>query len=558
MKVWLSQSILRQPFYTITLANPPMINQLVSTVHQWLSLMNVSIEKEYIHERLVSHPDYPSVLSITSLLDELGIENAAVQMEKKQLQEITFPFLAFIDQSDFILISDVSKIATTHKDFDRRWSGVVVIAEHNGELTETKEMTGLRLDMHRSKVKWMFFSVIMSALVFMTCFQMQSFYYGLLLFSAMLGLAVSVTIVLRELGIENLVSQQLCGKGTNTGCDTVLHSDAATFALGIKLSDVGVAFFSGITLLLLFSSFATATFFNASRLLITLFTFASLPFTLFSIYYQWRVAKRWCASCLLVIGILNTLMLIQAYGGMPAEQISPMHIVAAFSLFALPGTFWLLIRPLLNRKKELIENNIKLQRIYRSNEVLEASLRMQPTIDVSPWEFDFQIGDAQSPCQIMIVSNPYCVPCAEMHATLKELLQKDTGQIGITVRFLIDVYNETDERMRVVEHMLQYAYSRVNFFQSPDEMEQMLTTWYQSRDLQKFREYYPVSKTRDIYEKLERQTQWCQEAQVEFTPSLFINGYKLPSAYEQQDFASIVGNLVEIFSKEEITAEEYV
>jgi protein-disulfide isomerase len=534
-----------------------MTNQLVNTVHQWLSLLNVSVEKEYIHQRLVSHPDYPSVLSITSLLNELGIENAAVQMEKEQLQEITLPFLAFIDQSDFILISDGAETATACKDFDKRWSGVVVLAENNGELMETKEMTGFRLDKHRSKIKWMFFSGIVSVLIFMACFQVQSLYYDLLLFSAMAGLVVSTTIVLRELGIDNLVSQQLCGKGTDTGCDTVLHSDAATFTLGIKLSDIGVAFFSGITLVLLISSFASATFFNAGRLLTTLFTFASLPFTLFSIYYQWRVAKRWCASCLLVIGILNVLILIQAYGGVSTEQTNLMQVVAAFSVFALPGTFWLLIRPLLNRKKELIENNIKLQRIYRSNDVLEASLKMQPTIDATPWEFDFQIGNAASSCQVMIVSNPYCGPCAEMHTNLKELLQKNRGQLGITVRFLINVYNGTDERMKVVEHMLQYAYSRVNFFQSPDKIEQMLTTWYQSADLQKFSEHYPVSKTRNIYEKLEQQTLWAQEAQVEFTPSIFINGYKLPSAYEQQDLAGIASNLAEIFSAEKITIEEY-
>lgn len=534
-----------------------MTNQLVNTVHQWLSLMKVPIEKEYLYQRLVSHPDYPSVLSITSLLTELGIENAAVQMEKEQLQEITLPFLAFIDQSDFILIPDASQISTACKDFDRRWSEVVVLAEYKGELKETKEMTAMRLSMRHSKIKWMFLSAILSVLVGTACLRFQSLQEGILLFSALAGLVLSSTIVFRELGIDNFVSQQLCGKGTHTGCDTVLHSDAATFMLDIKLSDVGVSFFSGTALLVLISGFGSPGFFNAAQLLITVFTIASLPFTFFSLYYQWRVAKRWCASCLLVVGTLNMLLLAHLYKGIPEVQTNLTQVLAACSLLALPGACWLLIRPFLNRKKELLERTVKLQRIYRSNDVLEAALRMQPKIDVQPWKFDLQIGNAQSPCQIMIVSNPYCGPCAELHSSLKELVRKNRNEVGITVRFLMDVYDAADERRKVVEHMLQYAYSRTNFFQDPEEIEQMLTTWYQYRNLQKFSEEYPVSKTTNRYEQLEQQTLWAQEAQVEFTPSLFINGYKIPAAYEQQDLEGIVGNLREIFSTEKITAEAY-
>ena len=30
----------------------------------------------------------------------------------------------------------------------------------------------------------------------------------------------------------------------------------------------------------------------------------ALPYTIFSVYYQWRVAKQWCVLCLVVQGLL--------------------------------------------------------------------------------------------------------------------------------------------------------------------------------------------------------------------------------------------------------------
>lgn len=48
------------------------------TVGRWLSSMDIKISSALLKEAMQTHPDYPSLLSITDTLDELGIDNAAL------------------------------------------------------------------------------------------------------------------------------------------------------------------------------------------------------------------------------------------------------------------------------------------------------------------------------------------------------------------------------------------------------------------------------------------------------------------------------------------------
>ena len=68
-----------------------------TTVHTWLQELKIPASKTYIKQQLFSHPDYPSLLSITDTLNELGIENTAVHIEKGQLHEVPTPFLAHLN-----------------------------------------------------------------------------------------------------------------------------------------------------------------------------------------------------------------------------------------------------------------------------------------------------------------------------------------------------------------------------------------------------------------------------------------------------------------------------
>jgi len=43
---------------------------------------------------------------------------------------------------------------------------------------------------------------------------------------------------------------------------------------------------------------------SASLAIVSLFNLLALPYIIFSVYYQWRVAKQWCVLCLAVQALL--------------------------------------------------------------------------------------------------------------------------------------------------------------------------------------------------------------------------------------------------------------
>ncbi len=93
------------------------MNPLVVTICRWLSLLGVRAEEAYVRQRLLSHPDFPSALAITSLLDDLGIENAVARLDKEQAHALATPFLAFVGGEDFMLVNGLATIENTVKDF---------------------------------------------------------------------------------------------------------------------------------------------------------------------------------------------------------------------------------------------------------------------------------------------------------------------------------------------------------------------------------------------------------------------------------------------------------
>jgi hypothetical protein len=359
-----------------------MTYQLTQSVHQWLSLMDISINKKYLNQRLLSHPDYPSALSVTSLLDDLGIENGVVQIDESQLPEIPTPFLAFIDREEFAIVTDLEKIENSIKDFNVRWNGVVIYAEKPAEIFQSPELRKTKVSERDLRVKRAIAIIVIMVLSSLAFLQANTL-NAILSIVNFFGLVVCGSIVLRELGIESVVSQRLCGTGENTGCDAVLHATVSKLPFDIKLSDVGVSFFSGVLLLLLINPFITENYQKTLQLLIAGVILSSIPFTIFSLYYQWKVAKQWCKSCLLVVAILWVMTIIQLQYPFGMISINLMTAAGVVVFFVLPGSLWLIIRSLLNHEQELINSNFLLKRVYRSPELFENHLLRQNKIDTT-------------------------------------------------------------------------------------------------------------------------------------------------------------------------------
>jgi hypothetical protein len=524
-----------------------MDSRIVTTVHQWLSKMHIPAEKEYVYQRLVSHPDFPSAFSITRLLDDLGIENGVAKIEADQLHEIPIPFLAFVDEKEFHLITDIENIEKSIINFKTRWNGVIIFAEPPEKISPSEENKKIAQSVSHSRIKWIItiaVSLFLSAIAFSELNSTSS----IILTLAIIGVIISGAIVLREAGINTVISQHLCGDDP-TGCDGVLHNNPNVLPLAIKPSDLSVSFFSGIIVLSWISSFMSANLQAIVIHLIAVACFISIPFTAFLIYYQWKVVKKWCTLCLIVVGLLWVMALLQYPYAFQAAKINNISIlgVGLIGLFMLPGVLWFLVRSLLTKTRELYSSNIILQRIYRSPELFKAHLLSQNKIEIEPWSFDLQLGNPAASCQIVVVSSFFCGPCTETFHHLQALLANLKNDIGITIRFLLSDKENNGIQLKIMRHILQYAFATHNFFNTPEKILHLLNTWYTVKNFEKFSESHPIKQKINVDEILDIQTNWFLSANIQYTPTIFINGYELKSPYSQAALLEFSGLLTEMF-----------
>ena len=84
-----------------------------------------------------------------------------------------------------------------------------------------------------------------------------------------------------------------------TDCGAVLTSKGGTVFSGLKLSDLSILYFMGLSICWVISLPVIGQ--NNAVLPITLL---ALPITFYSVFYQYRVIKKWCTLCLGVVAIL--------------------------------------------------------------------------------------------------------------------------------------------------------------------------------------------------------------------------------------------------------------
>jgi protein-disulfide isomerase len=514
-----------------------MSQNLSFQVSSWLNQLKITVSGNYLKTQLQSHPDYPSLASITDVLDELGIENTAIEIEKGQLPVLPIPFLAHLRSNggEFVIIKDRNDPEKQFQKFFERWSGAVVL----GEKSEGWNHEGNNKWLQRERKKRLRIAAsvgLLSGFIIASAIFVWQWKQAVLLLIATAGVFTSWLIVSRDLGIENKIADQVCGKEAD--CDVIIKSKSSKLPLGISWSDVGIIWFSFLLLSLLINSF-TKTTFNLFILLSLLAT-CSLPFTIFSINYQWRAAKKWCRLCLIAIGLLfaQFIILFPLWQQISAWRLEPNNLIVSCLLLFFVASVWLVVKSLLKINKKLEVENFVSLRFKNNPDIFTALLQKQRKVDVTLFENDLQLGNSDADVQIMVACSPYCGHCANAHKILHELVEKN--DIGLTVRFAVKTDNKEDKKLKASQQILKLLQGT-----SIAQKRRILHDWYQEMNLDSFLQLYSLNeKAKDnIIETIKLHEHWSEEAKIQFTPSIFINGYELPKQYKADDLRQLIRNI---------------
>ncbi len=515
-----------------------------AAVNKLLRNLSINIDPATISAELEIHPDYPSLLAISDVLSAFSIENSAFRVDHANLLTVPCPFIAHTNSNngEFVVVSKIeddnvfvsSEKWNNHKlslsNFKKTFNGVVLTAEKNivTNNISTLQHSNLATTIKTPAIITGLALMFLAALIFLTAyFANLSWQTGLLTLFKTAGLITSILLLIQSIDSNNPLVQVLCQNTGKTNCNAILSSKAATVFKGLTWSEVGFFYFAGTWLLLMLGGGSALAF----RALLVL-NIISLPYTFYSIYYQARVAKQWCILCCTVQALLwlEFITFTASFSKSPQPGRVWEGLATIFICLLLPVILWAILKPLLLKLQQLQPIKQQLRKFKYNTELFNNMLNEQPKYTQPDEAWSIVLGNTAATNIITMVSNPYCPPCSKTHKHLDKLLQQ-RGDIQARIVFTA---NNTDGDLKtpISRHLVA-----LNELQDKTKVKQALNDWYQQKqkNYEAWARLYPVALNGIEYQKIEQQKAWCQMAEVTATPTLLLNGYRLPQLYQLTD-----------------------
>jgi uncharacterized membrane protein/thiol-disulfide isomerase/thioredoxin len=520
-----------------------------AAVIKLLKSLTVNIDPSVVVAEMERHPDYPSLLAVSDVLSSFNIENNAFRIQPDQLTDVPTPFIANtrMFNDEFVVVHKIegdTVLASSGKwnkhkmnlqEFKDIFAGVVLTAEPAPpSLSGSKAVDTAPTTVASFKIPLVISGlvlVLISALVFNTgYFENLTWQILLLTLFKSAGLITSILLLIQSIDSNNPLVQRLCQSNSKTNCNAILSSKAAKVFEGLSWSEVGFFYFAGTWLLLLFSG-RSVSIMQALAFL----NIISLPYTIYSVYYQARIAKQWCVLCCTVQALLwlEFISLANYIFNTPLSFREGWGATTWSSLFialVIPVILWVLLKPLFLKLQQIQPLKHQLRKFKYNTELFNKVLTDQPKYALPDEEWSIVLGNMEANNSITMVTNPYCPPCASMHKLLDQLLNQ-RGDIQARIVFTAD-NNEKDHKTPVSRHMMA-----LNELPDKTIIKRALHDWYEQKqkDYKAWAKVYPVELNGDKYYKIDRQKEWCDMAEVVATPTILLNGYRMPNLYQLPD-----------------------
>lgn len=513
-----------------------------------LKKSDIEVDENEFEFQLLSHPSYPSLHSITGVLDHFNIRNYALEVPNTFEAIALLPnhFLALIktngydgfvvaskQEFGFELFFDSSKKQfILFNNFLDIWTGVIVILEDEANITK-RDVKKVRFS---NSIAYLTPLILLTLFVYFKPNLFQIVHFSL----SLIGAAICVLIVQHELGLRSLILDKFCSQDKgNINCDAVLKSKGATIFRKIKFSDVGIVYFVAILLAWILIT-VSRNIFNP----IIIITELAIPFTFFSIVYQYKVIKKWCLLCLSVVSILwlqaASLMFIELDGALlilSAESL----ILTVFS-FVVTFALWLFISPRLRKEQELQALKIEHFKFKKSYSIFKSLTSRREKIDTrieNVHEIVLGNTSTSAPIEIVIITNPLCGFCKEAHQLVEKLLLRADFNIRIIIRFNVSAdYNSIDSKIAI---RLIEVFNKEPEQKCINALHDIYSDYKPYDWLEKWGEPLDPKNTNTIV----RAKEWCKRSNINFTPEILVNGRPFPNEYNRTDLIFFIDDLIE-------------
>lgn len=525
-----------------------MKDALSYQVQQLLKGNKLSIDFDELSFQIKSHPTYPSLHAVTGVLDHFNIENLALDIPTTSdtLKQLPKTFLAQIKiegHKQFVVVTKVKdsyrlifdskkKKTISLTEFLIQFTGIILAVnkeESNIETTNSSTVNNIIKGFTIGS------AIILVLLLINIKADLASY---LFLVTSITGICFTVTILNQEQGKSTVLGNAFCANTTEKkNCNAVLSSKGATIFKDIKLSDLSFIYFTGLT-----ASTIILILSNTSIFIPKIISLVALPITLYSIYYQSIVIKKWCFLCLCIVGLIWLQAAISGFNTLTNFTFKSL-LTTLFS-FSSISAFWFLVSKFYKENKGL--NSIKLQygKFKRNFELFNNQFSKSKVINTQLHDTkEIIYGNTNSNFNIIMISNPMCGHCKTVHQLVNEILKRYSDSVKLTIRFNVNPKDTLNSAVKVTTRLIEIYYKQ-NTKICLQAMDDIYGDYSTEQWLKKWGE---CSSQKEYLSTLQNEYAWCTKNSINFTPEMLINGQAYPRIYERTDLIYFIEDLADYF-----------
>lgn len=503
----------------------------LSIFSRFIKVLKVPHTSNYTEEVYQENPYKHTLYGLSVLLKKYKVDNVAVRVDDKhELKEEAVPFIAEVS-GDLVIVTSINNdkvkydwygetITKSLDEFSQIWTGVALLAtvddasqEPNYE--EHRKQQNVKKSMH--------YAVLLSVVVLLLyggyC-NVVSVNIPQIVLNA-IGLYLSYLLLLKQLHIQSSTADRICNIWKKSSCNNVLETSAAKTIGGIGWSEVGFTyFFSNLCILCLHPQWISY---------LEIVSFCSLGYAAWSIWYQRIKAHAWCMLCLMVqlVFVLQVACFISANShGCPINYINiPLDVLSILGCYIIIlFVLNFMVSSVSSEKKEL-QWKYNYNSLLAQEKVFNALQKDQETYPIGNASH-IVFGAKHADFVITVFSNPYCNPCANMHKRLNELVDSDC-----CIQYVFTSFND---ELSIINKYFIAAYQTFG----AERTWQILTEWYErGRGCGEafFNDMKLSTDTKIVTEEFELHEMWRQHTKFNATPTILVNGKKLPQPYQVED-----------------------
>lgn len=514
-------------------------NISLKKIISYLKSQNIKIDIDEFKYQIETHPEYPSLLSFSDALTFFKVNNMAFKVNPEEIEDLPQDFIAIIKNEGGLQLEHVkngqeliiNKIKISKENFNNQFEKIVLLAEKEVDFDLTSSSKNNIVTYSFLAILFIFFLITFNSIQF-------SWFNSFLFFSSFIGLLVSVETFKQIIGEKTNIVSKLCNVTEQTSCDSVLTSTKWKIFKYINLSDISILFFiNQFTLLFIFGNNQNLNFIYS---ILFLGIYFSVPIGIISIYYQWKIEKKWCPLCLIIIGVLwlQTYLIYSLFTFTIDFSIS--NILISLTIIIFLTFAWFMTKNHFLKGKDIQENlkiNLRFKRNYNifKEQILKEEKYCPPINENS-----ILIGNKDAKVLITVFTSPFCGHCKEVHNILHNLIEKYNDRVAVHINFSA-VREQYSLKNYLIIKKLQSIFLKEGYNKFHQNIKKIFNKEL-SKDL--FINNFEDTKN-EIDLIIKDQNDYFFSNGITFTPLILINGYSLPTIYENKDIEYFFTDLIE-------------